>query len=1195
VTTPRSRRPLRATISGLAAGALALTGALLAPLPTAAAPAQPGGGAPVTFDAGRYIVTLAENAVATYEGGVPGIPGTAPEEGDQLEARRAPVQDYSAYLQDRQQEVAESVGAAIEESYTLTVNAFSATLTAEQAGALAADRDVVAVSPDELKHITAVPSTSFLGLDGEDGVWAQVGGAESAGDGVVIGVLDTGIAPENPSFAGDPLGTDGSTGQPYRDGDTIVFEKNDGSRFTGVCETGEQFTADDCSTKVIGARYFVDGFGEANLGDASTGEYVSPRDGDGHGSHTASTAAGEVGVPAEVGGIDFGAVTGVAPGARIAAYKVCWSGPDPAVTDDDGCATSDLLAGIEAAVDDGVDVINYSIGGGAAETTYSVTDDAFLGAAAAGIFVSASAGNDGPSASTLDNASPWITTVAASTIPSYEATVTLGDGQAFPGASITVQEPLTGPLVNSTAVAVAGADDADLCAPDSLDPALATGQIVVCERGVYDRVAKSAEVQRAGGIGMVLVNPVPGSIDTDFHSVPTVHLDVQYHDQVIQYASTEGATATLSPDNTTTIETPVPQVAGFSSRGPVLADGSDLLKPDIAAPGVSILAAGPNAEGAEPTFQFLSGTSMAAPHIAGLAALYLGERPDASPAEIKSAMMTTAYDTLDADGETVTDPFAQGAGHVDPTRFFEPGLLYLNGTADWLGYIAGLGYDTGVDPIGGSDLNLASISVGALTAPQTVTRTVTSTGAGTFEASVDLPGIDAVVEPSTLTFGGAGEEQTFSVTFTRVDAPLDTFTTGSLTWTSEGATVRSPIAVQPVTLVAPESVEGSGAYGSTSIEVTPGGTGEIPLSTTGLVAGTRQLDPDGTEAEHSGSGVTGDSNEYLIDVPEGTQFSRFDLDALEDSVDVDLDLFVYQLNEAGQAVALWQSATASGDERVDIESPAPGQYLVIVDVFLADAGAVWDLVTTNVVDGGAPLTLDPAVLTAEQGVPVSYTAGWADLAAQTDYVGLIRYGDSGLYTVLQVEVDEVVVPGTPVNVAPPTIAGEPEVGARLTADPGDWEGEGLTFAFQWQRDGVDIPGATKAGYRVKRADQGTTLTVVVTATTADGLSGTATSEGVTVKAASTTSLSLSRTVAFSWQTTTARITVEGGEATPTGTVALTINGRTSLQPVVLDAEGRAGVTLPRLGTGVYVVQAEYAGDEATSGSTSPRRVLVVIF
>ena len=723
MTSSHPRRPLRSALAGLAAGALALTGVLVAPLTAYAAPPKPGGSAPVSLEAGRYIVTLGESSVATYEGGVAGLRATTPGEGDQLDARRAPVQDYSQYLEGRQQAVAESVGAAIESSYTMAINAFSATLTAEQATALAADRSVLAVTPDELKQITAEPSTAFLGLEGDDGVWASVGGPEAAGQGVVIGVLDTGIAPENPSFAGDPLGTDASAGVPYLDGSTITYQKGDGGTFTGTCQTGEQFTAADCSTKLVGARYWLDGFGQANIGDASTGsgEFVSPRDGDGHGSHTASTAAGNVAVPASVGGIDFGTVSGVAPAAKIAAYKVCWSGPDPAVTTDDGCATSDLLNGIEQAVTDGVDVINYSIGGGAATTTYSATDDAFLGAAAAGIFVAASAGNDGPDASTLDNAAPWYTTVAASTIPSYEATVTLGDGQAFAGASITVNmdpaaEPVTGPLVNAPAVALAGATDANLCAPGSLDPALVQGTIVVCERGVYDRVAKSAEVARAGGIGMVLVNMTPASIDTDFHSVPTVHLDAQYRDAVVAYAATPGATATFTTGNALGTSPPTPQVAGFSSRGPLTADGGDLLKPDISAPGVSILAAGANQEDAAGTFQFLSGTSMAAPHIAGLAALYLGVRANATPAEIKSAMMTTAYDTVDAAGAAVSDPFAQGAGHVDPTRFFEPGLLYLNGPADWLAYLQGIGVDAGVQPIDPSNLNLASISIGALTA-----------------------------------------------------------------------------------------------------------------------------------------------------------------------------------------------------------------------------------------------------------------------------------------------------------------------------------------------------------------------------------------------------------------------------------------------------------------------------------------------
>ena len=1169
------------SVLALAAGASVIATALVAA--PAAASNSPIGGGQTTFEPGRYIVTLVDDSVATYDGGIPGYPGTQPDEGDQLNARTAPVLDYSQYLADKQDEVASAAGVSIDVSYTLALNAFSAQLSAGQAAELLANRDVLAVTPDELKHVTAEPSTSFLGLDGPGGVWEAIGGADRAGEGVVLGVLDTGIAPENPAFAGEPLS---ASTNPSFDGTTISFPKSDGGVFHGICEAGEQFAADDCSTKIVGARYYLDGFGAANIGDTSTGpgEFVSPRDGDGHGSHTASTAAGNVATPASVGGIDFGTITGVAPAAKIAAYKVCWSGPDPTVDTDDGCSTTDLLSGINQAVADGVDVINYSIGGGAAQTTYSATDDAFLGAASAGIFVAASAGNDGPGASTLDNASPWITTVAASTIPSYEATVTLGDGQAFAGASTTVDmdpdaTPLTGPLVNSTAVAVEGADAA-LCAPGSLTEA-AAGFIVVCDRGTYDRVAKSAEVARVGGIGMVLVNVTPGSIDTDFHSVPTVHLSDAYYQAVHDYAATEGATATFTTGNELGTTPPVPQIAGFSSRGPVLADGSDLLKPDIAAPGVSILAAGPNQESTAPTYQFLSGTSMAAPHIAGLAALYLGERPTAAPAEIKSAMMTTAHDTLDAEGQAVTDPFAQGAGQVDPTLFFEPGLLYLNGKADWYAYLQGLGYDAGVEPIDASNLNLASISVGALTAPETITRTVTSTQAGTFDVSVQgLPGLDVTVEPAQLTFGGAGESQTYSVTFARTDAPLDQFSTGSLTWTSGGTVVRSPIAVRPVTIVAPAAVEGTGTTGSVSVEVTPGGDGEIPLTTSGLSAGVLLGE---------GSGVTGDGAEYSTAVPEGAELARFDLDALDDTAD--LDLFVYLLDAEGNPVKGWQSATGSADERVDIAAPQAGTYRMVVDVFSAPSGVTWDATATSVVAGGAPLALDPAVLLGTQGVPVSYSASWADLAPLTTYLGLVHYGDTGVTTAVEVTTGDAPEPGTPVSTAPPTISGTPQVGKKLAASPGEWDTEGLEFAYQWQADGVDIPGATAATYRVRQADEGKALTVVVTATKAGLAPGTATSEPVTVLYAASVSLSLSRQIYFSWQTSTATVKVDSAaDAPPSGAVTLTVNGKKLTGSLV---DGAVKIQLPKLRGGVYTVAVSYSGDAATSGASAEKLIWVV--
>jgi hypothetical protein len=236
---------------------------------------------------------------------------------------------------------------------------------------------------------------------------------------------------------------------------------------------------------------------------------------------------------------------------------------------------------------DGVDVLNFSIGGTAAQTTYSPTDDAFLGAAAAGIFVAASAGNSGPGASTLDNASPWITTVAASTIPSYYGTVTLGDGQSFVGASITVTDPVSGGLVNSTAVAAAGdaGAQANLCAPGSLDPALVPAQtVVVCDRGVVDRTAKSAEVARVGGIGMVLTNPAPSSIDPDAHSIPTVHVDARFREPIVAYAATPGATVTLTDGNQTSRRRRSPDSRRADRCSPTAATSSSPTSPRPASP-----------------------------------------------------------------------------------------------------------------------------------------------------------------------------------------------------------------------------------------------------------------------------------------------------------------------------------------------------------------------------------------------------------------------------------------------------------------------------------------------------------------------------------------------------------------------------------------------------------------------------------
>ncbi|MBN9195958.1 MAG: S8 family serine peptidase, partial [Microbacterium sp.] len=366
------------------------------------------------------------------------------------------------------------------------------------------------------------------------------------------------------------------------------------------------------------------------------------------------------------------------------------------------------------------------------------------------------------------------------------------------------------------------------------------------------------------------------------------------------------------------------------------AGGEDVLKPDITAPGVAILAATNNPQGSDPTWGFLSGTSMAAPHIAGLAALYLGVHPTATPSEIKSAMMTTAYDTKDANGATFTDPFSQGAGHVNPPKFLNPGLLYLNGPSDWAAYVQGTGEaDFGVTAIDPSDLNLASIAIGTLSKPQTVTRTVTATTAGTYTASISgLAGVTATVSPSTFTIA-AGATQKFTVTFTKTTAAVETYATGFLTWTSGSTTVRSPIAVQPVTADAPASVSGQGVSGSIPVKITSGITGNMALGVSGLAPITLLSDPDNPVTGHSGDQNSGDANGdvwWEVTVPAGTKLSQFTLDTTSADGN-DLDLFVYHMANATQYDRSWQSATSSPDEQVTIDGPPAGTYRIQVNLY----------------------------------------------------------------------------------------------------------------------------------------------------------------------------------------------------------------------------------------------------------------------
>jgi subtilisin family serine protease len=882
---------------------------------------------------GIYIVELSDPPVVAYDGGLPGLRSTRPAAGRKVNPNDPDVVRYVRHLDGRQSEAVERVGGRPIQGYQFAYNGVAAELTPGQAARLAADPQVVAVTPDTLLQPDTSTSPSFLGLDAENGIWAALSGnaggnpiagtgpsSSGAGEGVVVGIVDSGIWPEHPSFSDR-----NASGQ-------RVYRQIRG--WNGRCVPGERFRAADCNQKLIAAQWYGAGWGgAAGIKDLFPYEFVSARAADGHGVHVAATAAGNYGVTASAEGIDLGTVSGVAPRARVATYKVCWG-----IAPEGGCFGSDSVAAIDQAVADGVDVINFSISG--TRTNFrDPVEIAFLFAEDAGVFVAASAGNSGPGASTVAHPSPWITTVAASTQSRTSiATATLGNGNSYVGASLTAAVG-PAPLVYSGDVGLDGANatQVQLCYPGTLDPAKVTGTIVVCDRDVIARTDKSLAVQQAGGVGMILVNRSPSSINADLHYVPTVHVNNDVRAEIIAYAQTDGATASLNA-SVTTNDGLAPTMASFSSRGPLIAGDGNLLKPDITAPGVDILAAySPVANGR--TFDFLSGTSMSSPHIAGVAALMRDLHPTWSPTAIKSALMTTAYQTTrtGTPGQVFGTPFSFGAGHVDPNPAMNPGLVFEAGFGDYLGFLCGTQLPvafcdaSGVPVLAPSDLNVPSIAVGALAGSRTIPRTVTNVSGTTATftgAASGLTGITVTSNPASFTLA-PGASQTVEVTLTNVGAPLNTYANGAVTWTSDqGHSVRIPVVARPVAFAAPVSVSGDGS--PISYDVTFGYNGPFAATASGLTAamvtpGTVTQDPDQTfdPADPTGT-VT-----IPVEIPAGTTYTRFALFDEDVAPDTDLDLYVYQ---GATLVGASTSGTSAEEINFSFANPTGGPIPLTVYV-----------------------------------------------------------------------------------------------------------------------------------------------------------------------------------------------------------------------------------------------------------------------
>ena len=969
-------------------------GAVALPV-TAASDGQPGSNRATPVNA-AYIVQMADMPVTAYQGGTQGYTATKPRKNQKIDPNAPAVVSYMAYLGAKHDRALAGVGASKKlYTYGYVFNGFAANLSPEQALRLAQLPGVLAVTKDEIRRLETSSTPAFLGLSGTSGFWAT----KAKGENVVIGIIDSGIWPEHPSFS-DRTGSNGNTS---KDG-KLDYQQIPG--WNGKCTPGEAFAGSHCNQKLIGAQFFNAGFGGNDGIKANFPyEFNSPRDADGHGSHTASTAGGNANVPATGPAAVFGSISGIAPRARIAAYKVCWGNGG-----EGGCAGIDSVAAIDQAVADGVDVINFSISGTGTNFRDPV-EIAFLFAADAGVFVAASAGNSGPTSSTVAHPSPWITTVAAGTHNRRsQGSVTLGNGVTYNGASVA-SALASKPLISAVDAGLPGANPTNLAlctsAADAgtaglpagastvvLDPAKIAGKIVVCDRGATARTNKSLAVLQAGGVGMILANTSPNSINADFHSVPTVHVQNTDRAAIYAYAASAGAAAAINPASIV-FSAAAPFTATFSSRGPLLGGNGDLLKPDLIAPGQDILAAvspiGHNGR----TFDLLSGTSMSSPHVAGLAALMKELKPTWSPMAIKSALMTTGTDVLDGGTPPAAENnpaliFRQGAGHVQPMAAANPGLVFDSTFDDWLSFICAVqpgGGCTGVTPIDPSYLNVASIAIGDLAGVQTVTRKVTNVSGNptTFTASVSgMAGFNVVVSPASLTLAD-GKTGTFTVAFTRTTAALNVYTGGQLRWTNGTQTARVPVVVRPVALAAPLQASGSysvtfgydGAFGAT-------GRGLVPAA---VAAGVVADDPTDSACSLSSP----NAQKIAVVVPTGITYARFSLFDADVSAGADLDLCVF--NGTTQVGA---SGNGTSAEEVNLSNPAAGNYTVVVQGWGVVGSSPFKLhswLLGSTLAGNLTVSAPAAAVTGQSGTVTVSTNG----LAPGKYLGSVVYsGATGM-------------------------------------------------------------------------------------------------------------------------------------------------------------------------------------------------------
>ncbi|MEX2126490.1 MAG: S8 family serine peptidase [Woeseia sp.] len=953
----------------------------------------------------------------------------------------AGVESYAERLADLQDKVLGRVAAQKIYSYRYSLNGFAARMTPAEAHKLQHQPEVLRVWEDEVRPLATNFSPQFLELFDETTGLRGAPGLD--GDGIVIGVIDSGITPEHPALsdtreANRPRACRSRWAENTLLGkwlcrrydkleDTLEFQPPE--NWNGICQEGPQFTAENCNNKLIGARYFVDG--AETSGPIDEGEIFSARDADGHGTHTATTAAGNK-VRASIFGTFIGQVQGIAPKARIAAYKACWLRPGDLRA---SCNTSDLAHAIDSAVADGVHIINYSVGSSLL-TTNAPDDVALLAAAKAGVLTVVAAGNEGPNFNTIGSPAggPWVITSAASSRDgehSLEA-MEVTTPPSVAGQYAAKEASFTPPLIDSDPIEgrLVLVDDDD----DTLDDGTAgttfdgcealvngselSGNIAFIQRGGCDFEVKIANADDAGAVAALVFSiagdPIVMTGATGLSDIPALMIGQADGNLLLDEIDAELTVEVVLDKGLFLTEEDTGNVMGaFSARGPGPAE--DILKPDVTAPGINILAGfTPDAANsvAGENFAFLTGTSMSAPHVAGVAALLRQAHPDWTPAAIKSALMTTAYQEVNQQGgETAAIPFDFGSGHINPNSANDPGLVYDVTADEYDAFACGTASPVvdqarcdSLAAAGSSflavDLNQPSIAVSRLASTQTVTRRVTnvSENSASYAAEIVAPaGIAVEVAPSALSLA-PGASATFEVTFAFADGPLDLWRFGSLTWVGDDRSVRSVLAVRPTSVNAPAEVQSAGASGTIDFPVEFGYSGSYSPGVHGLRAplvidAFVAEDPTKTFTFRTTNGVTA----HLIDVPADQAYLRFALfDELTDGED-DLDMYVYYCPDSVNCTKIGESGEPTSREQFNVLLPGAGRYAVLIHGFDTDnvaggPGANYTLLgwAFGLLDDQGNMTANgPAFVNA--GTTEAVSVSWSGLGAGTIYLGGISH------------------------------------------------------------------------------------------------------------------------------------------------------------------------------------------------------------